>query len=72
MNKLGKHLRDKRLNLALTQIELGKKIGVTNVTISRIESGVHIGPATIRKLSEFLNIATQNIRALMLFKEETE
>jgi len=67
-NKLAKFVKERRKELALSQIELAEKIGITNVTVSRIERGIYIGSSTIRKLSYFLNVDTRVIRNLMLEK----
>ena len=70
MNKLGKFVKERRMNLALSQVELAKDIGITNITLHKIEKGEHIGSATIRKLATFLNMSTQDVRSLMLYEEE--
>ena len=66
VNKLAKFVKERRKELALSQEELAGKIGITNITVSRIERGIHIGSRTIRKLSLFLNVDTRTIRNLML------
>lgn len=70
MNKLGKLLKERRLDLALSQVQMAEKIGITNITLFKIEKGEHIGSSTIRKLSAYLNIGTRDIRNLMLMKIE--
>lgn len=52
----GKAIAAKRRMLGLSQRELAKKAGISNGTISRIESGERTDPDTIRKLSSVLGI----------------
>ena len=66
VNKLAKFVKERRKELALSHEELAGKSGITNITVSRIERGIHIGSRTIRKLSLFLNVDTRTIRNLML------
>ena len=65
MNKLGRFLKERRTDLALTQVEMAENIGITNITLHKIEKGIHVGSATIRKLALFLNISTRDVRAMM-------
>jgi len=70
MNELGKFLKERRLELALSQKMLAEQIGITSITLWKIEKGKQIGSSTIRKLSKYLNIRTRDIRNLMLMKNE--
>ena len=72
MNELGKFMKNKRNDEAKTQVEYAKQIGITNVTLSKIENGEAIGSNTIRKLSKFYQIDTRNIRNLMEMETEME
>ena len=65
MNKLGRFLKERRIDLALSQVGMAKEIGITNITLHKIEKGIHVGSATIRKLALFLNISTRDVRAMM-------
>lgn len=65
LNGLSKFVRDKRLDLALTQEEFGSKVGLTNATISRVEKGEVVGPKTLRALGTFFNVPTKTLRRLM-------
>lgn len=71
MNELAKKIRERRLEEALSQSDLAQKIGVTSVTVSRVERGISVGSNTIRKLSVFLDLDTRIVRNLML-KENYE
>jgi len=71
MNELAKKIRERRLEEALSQSDLAQKIGVTSVTVSRVERGISVGSNTIRKLSGFLDLDTRIVRNLML-KENYE
>jgi transcriptional regulator with XRE-family HTH domain len=67
MNKLGEFVLNKRKNLALTQVEYADRIGITAVTLSKIENGEEIGSNVLRKLSTFLNISPKVLREMMLY-----
>ena len=71
MNELAKKIRERRLEEALSQSDLAQKIGVTSVTVSRVERGISVGSNTIRKFSVFLDLDTRIVRNLML-KENYE
>ena len=58
--KLGK-LRDVRLSKPLTQEELSKATGVTEATISRIESGQEARISTARKLATALGVEVREL-----------
>ena len=45
--KTGKFIADLRKEKGLTQEQLGEKIGVTNKTVSRWETGVYLPPAYV-------------------------
>ena len=70
VNSLSAFVLDKRKDLALTQKEYAKKIGVSYVTLSTIENGKIIGSATLRKLSSYYNISTRVLREMMLLEKE--
>lgn len=50
----------RKLNL-LTQSELGKRLGINNVQVSKIESGRPISINTMRKLSDVMGIDPESI-----------
>ena len=68
MNKLGEWLKEKRLNKAMSQVEYADKIGISNVTLSKIESGENVGSNVLRKLSIETGVATKMLREMMLFE----
>ena len=45
--KTGKFIADLRKEKGLTQEQLGEKIGVTNKTVSRWETGVYLPPVDV-------------------------
>ncbi len=69
-NKLGNFIRNKRLDMAYNQKMLAEKIGITYVSLSKIENGQHCGSCIIRKLAKYFNLPTVEIRKLMLSQEE--
>ena len=42
--KIGKFIKEQRTRLGLTQEQLGEKLGVTNKTVSRWETGTYLPP----------------------------
>lgn len=60
--KIGEFLAELRKEQGLTQEQLGEKIGVTNKTISRWETGVYLPPADILlQLSEIYSVSINEI-----------
>ena len=72
MNKIGYILRKKRLNAAFSQVEYAKQIGITDVTLSKIENGKHFGVRTTRKISKITGIKTAKVRQMMFDEIEVE
>ena len=53
--KVGAHIRELRLRAGLTQLELGKVVGITNNAVSMIESGRNpLPPEHYRTFAEVL------------------
>ena len=62
----GKWLKDQRLNLGLTQRELGNLIGLTNITINKFENGESLpGLYALKKLSDFFGVSIYELRLKM-------
>ncbi len=60
--KIGKFIAELRKENCLTQQQLGDKIGVTNKTISRWETGVYLPPAdAMLTLGELFNVSVNEI-----------
>ena len=58
----GKFIADLRKEKGLTQAQLGERIGVTNKTISRWETGVYLPPAdALLALGELFNVSVNEI-----------
>lgn len=70
MNKLGLFIREKRLNLALTQKEFAERLGISNVTLSKIERGGRIGSMVLKSLSKYFSVSTKLLREMMVEKIE--
>lgn len=70
LNKLGIYVKEKRLNLALTQYEFADKIGISNVTLSKIENGGRIGSLVLKLLSKYFSVSTKLLREMMVSKIE--
>ena len=56
-NKLGKSIKEKRIKLGLTQLQVAEKAKIQNATLSKIENG-KLNPSIqqIEKLSLILNL----------------
>lgn len=62
MQKIGSFLAELRKDKALTQEELGEKIGVTNKTVSRWENGNYLPPVEILQiLSKLYGVSINEI-----------
>ena len=60
MKEIGDRIRDNRLILGLTQGELGKNLGVSDVTVSKWESGLnHPKGSHLLSLANVLNTTTE-------------
>lgn len=69
--EVGQHLRQRRLDLKLTLVELSEKCGVSFATISKIETGkVSGGFQTIYKIARGLGLLVTDILEPELNREE--
>ncbi len=60
--EIGKFIADLRKEQGLTQEQLGEKIGVTNKTVSRWETGVYLPPAdALLSLGALFNVSINEI-----------
>lgn len=60
--KIGKFISDLRKEAGFTQEQLGERIGVTNKTISRWETGTYLPPAdTLLAMSELFSVSINDI-----------
>lgn len=60
--QIGKFIAKLRKEQGLTQEQLGEKIGVTNKTVSRWETGVYLPPAdAMLALGELFNVSVNEI-----------
>ncbi len=60
--QIGKFISELRKEHGLTQEQLGEKIGVTNKTVSRWETGVYLPPADmLLVLSEIFNVSINEL-----------
>lgn len=64
LTEVGKFITELRKEQGLTQEQLGEKIGVTNKTISRWETGTYLPPAdALLRISELFSISINEILA---------
>lgn len=56
IEEIGKLIRNERINLGLTQKELGQKVGVGKAQISKIENGQGSRISTLKKVVDTLNL----------------
>ena len=62
MIQVGKFIADLRREHKLTQEQLGEKLGVTNKTISRWETGTYLPPAdSLLRMSELFEVSINEI-----------
>ena len=62
MVKMGKFLAELRKEYNMTQAELGEKLGVTNKTISRWETGTYMPPVEmLEELSKMYNMTINEL-----------
>ncbi len=62
--KTGKFIAELRKEKGLTQEQLGEKVGVTNKTVSRWETGTYLPPADMLVImSEFFNVSINELLA---------
>ena len=64
IEEIGKLIRKERINMGLTQEELGQKVGVGKAQISKIENGQGSRISTLKKVLDTLNLtATVELNA---------
>lgn len=69
--KIGEFLKSLRRDKGLTQERLGEKLGVTNKTISRWETGVYLPPAEmLLELSKLYDVSINEILSGKRLSEE--
>ena len=62
LRNIGKFIADLRKERGLTQEQLGEKLGVTNKTVSRWETGVYLPPAdALLALGELFGVSMNEI-----------
>lgn len=62
----GKWLKEERLNMGLTQVELGALLGLTPITIYEFETNKRTpGLCALKKISDFFNISIYELRKMM-------
>ena len=60
--RIGKFIAEMRKEQGLSQTQLGEKIGVTNKTVSRWETGMYLPPAEmLLSLSELFGVTVNEI-----------
>lgn len=72
LEKIGKFLAELRKENGFTQEQLGEKIGVTNKTVSRWETGTYLPPAeALTALSDLYHISINEILSGRRMPEDT-
>ena len=62
LTQIGKFLAELRKESGLTQEQLGEKLGVTNKTVSRWETGAYLPPAeALLAISEFFGVSINEL-----------
>ena len=65
MNEISNRIRERRNVLGITQAELGRKVGVSDVSILRWEKGIRVPNASMMpKLAEALNTSVEYLMGL--------
>lgn len=72
MKKLGSFVKEKRLDLGLSQNEFANHVGVSYVTINNIENNHKCGLISLRKLSQALKVETKELRSMMVKHEDNK
>ncbi len=71
LTKIGKFIAELRKEHRFTQEQLGEKIGVTNKTVSRWETGMYLPPAdALLALSELFDVSINEILSGKRLSEE--
>lgn len=63
--KLGDFVKQRRLEMSMSQTDFGDFVGVSYVTINAVENHHTCGLKTLRLLAEKLQVPTQDLRAMM-------
>ena len=58
---IGKKLAERRMELAISQIDLAEKCGVTQSQISRSETGEKVSPEILNKIADTLGLLLQEV-----------
>jgi putative transcriptional regulator len=60
--RLANRIKERRLELGLTQAELAEQVGVTRKTVNTVENGVFTPSATLAiKLAKTLNVEVEKL-----------
>lgn len=62
---LGEFIKEERLNRGLTQIDLAKQVGVSFVTINKIENTSTCGIRTLSALSDYFGVSLTELRSMV-------
>lgn len=69
-NKLARVVKENRLNAGLTQREYAERVGISTVTLSKIENGTRVGASVIRTLAGQLRLSVRTVRDYMERRDE--
>ncbi len=71
-NKLARVVRENRLNIGLTQREYAERVGISTVTLSKIENGTRIGASVMRAVAGQLRLSVRTVREYMMTYEDNK
>lgn len=65
MHKLAQWVKDKRIKEDMTLIDFGNLVGLSYITIYKIEHGKTVGSKALRQLAAKYNVSVRHLRGLM-------
>ena len=63
--KLGDYVKERRLEMSMSQKDFGDWVGVSYVTINAVENHHTCGLKTLRLIADKLEVLPQDLRAMM-------
>lgn len=69
MNKLSKFVKEKRLDLAMTQDDYAFMLKMSKPTLIKIEQGKCVGLQTLKKLNNYYGLSVRLLRRWMIVED---